>query len=303
MQECEKIQNLIFEYIDGSISKANEARLTDHLEKCDHCQKELEFAKNMMHSLQEIPSAPLPEQFNRELRKKLEGVALPVKKSWMKHLPKYSFAVSAVAAFAIMIIAYHGHLSPQIEQQPGETGLLMSTASPDAQQLQPDVINNVHDSSVSQDKTQAANPKPSAAPKKNSTAIVQTAKPKLPETSFSANQKVSSPVQDQVSVAGKSSSGSSGGGNSSQTARQESGSGTQRKPQGIMFVVHSTVSQRTLDLLYSLPSFQAVDANYYRIPRSYQNKLIELLKDCEYSIHFASEASRVDESAIIIELI
>ncbi len=304
MHECEKFQNLIPEYIDGTISKADEVRLTEHLEECPHCQKELEFTRNVMKSLKEIPSAPLPEQFHAELRRKLEIIGTPSKKTLLHYLPKYSFAVSAVAAFALMVMAYHGNWKPA-EQQPSDVESL-KTVSPVMQETQPDIAKDIVNTSPSSDhifaanETQTVKPQQTSAPSNNSGKISQTTKPKSPVAPSSGNQKVASPSQNQTPSSG---GGSGGGGSASHVTHQETNGATQRKTQGVIFVVHSTVSQKTLDLLYDLPTCQAVDANYYQLSRSYQNKLIELLKECEYSIHFASEASRVDDSAIIIELI
>ncbi len=307
MHECEKFQNLILEYADGSISKADEARLTEHLEACAHCRKELEFTKNMLQSLQEIPSVPLPEHFHAQLHQKLESVTVAPKKNLLHHLPKYSFAVSAVAAFAIMVIAYNSSWKPT-EQQSGELPQL-STTSP-VVETQPDMTNNVQNTLPTGDNNVSFNeqhfhPQQTSAPVKNygkASQTSQTTKPKSTAMPSSENQKNASALQDQAPASGGGSSGGGGGG-SSQSARAESGGSTQNKAPGIMFVVHSTISQRNLDLLYGLPTCREVDANYFQLSRSYQNKLIELLKECEYSIHFASEASRVDDSAIIIELI
>ena len=326
MNQCKKFQNMFYEYMDGTLGKADEVRLLEHLETCTQCKEEFAFVKAVKQELQDIPMAPLPENFNVKLRENLIRVNLEKpqenKRSFLKFLPKYGLAVSAAAAFAIMIMAYGGNFKPADYQSGSDSNLPMAvTSAPEASdysteaeqphtQIQQEINGQekvYDDSTVSENKPEDEQSKTSTkAPSKRPGSTVQK-----PNTAYQTKAPVSTPSPQTP----ESETPSTGSGFTSETDKGNSGGGSgassqyginsasTRTTQGLIVVIHSTVDSQTLKQLYALPTFQVVGGNRYQMQRSYQNDLIKALKNLEYSIHFSSETSRIDRDAVIIELI
>lgn len=326
MNQCKKFQNMFYEYMDGTLGKADEVRLLEHLETCTQCKEEFAFVKAVEQELQDIPMAPLPENFNVKLRENLVRVNLEKpqenKRSFLKFLPKYGLAVSAAAAFAIMIMAYGGNFKPADYQSGSDSNLPMAvTSAPEASdysteaeqphtQIQQEISGQekvYDDSTVSENKPEDEQSKPSTkSPSKRPGSTVQK-----PNTAY----QTKAPVSTSSPQTPESETPSTGSGFTSETDKGNSGGGSgassqyginsasTRTTQGLIFVIHSTVDSQTLKQLYALPTFQVVGGNRYQMQRSYQNDLIKALKNLEYSIHFSSETSRIDKDAVIIELI
>ena len=50
---------MFYEYMDGTLGKADEVRLLEHLETCTQCKEEFAFVKAVEQELQDIPMACL----------------------------------------------------------------------------------------------------------------------------------------------------------------------------------------------------------------------------------------------------
>lgn len=71
MSKCKKYINLIYKEQDEIISDRDKIKLNKHLSKCENCKEEYKLIKNIISSLEDIETAPLPENFNLSLRNKL----------------------------------------------------------------------------------------------------------------------------------------------------------------------------------------------------------------------------------------
>ncbi len=288
MNSCEKFQDMFDEYIDGTLSKADEVQLKEHLESCALCREELAFLEKMEEELHALPMAPLPDHFSSALREKLEKEPIPQKSKvfFLNHWGKYGSALSAAAAIALIILFGHGDLGSH--EQP--SGDIIPTSDP------------MHYASPVQPTTAPLVATQSPAP----VATQQPAATKRPSTGYNAPRPTANPnpdpVYDQNNRANTSESKVSGGG-SAGSSGSSSGSGANTGSQGLMFVIHGTVDSATLKQLQAIPTFQVVGGNWYQMQRSYQNQLIQALREYEYSIHFSSETSRVDHDSFIIELV
>lgn len=333
MSQCKEFQKMFYEYIDGTLSKADEVRLTEHLETCRECREELAFVKSISQELRNQPMAPLPENFTSTLREQLVKANMdkPVKKKkgFLSYLPRYGFAVSAVAAFAIMIIAYQNNLQPLEYPSGADNNLLQTiTSSPTPVQtenseqvpIEPQDVESIPEIPQKDEAQQQDNPSDKSGSAKRP---LQTARPSInrPGTQSQSNSGATTTLPPQTPASTQppsgettSSSGGSGGGSSAENnlagekgapysaSNEDNSNSVVRSNQNLIFVIHSTLDSETLQNLYALPSFQVVGGNRYQMQRAYQNELIKALKNVDYSIQFASETSRVDIDAIIIEL-
>lgn len=324
MKQCNKFQNMFYEYMDGTLCKADEVRLLEHLETCAPCKEEFAFVKAIHRELQEIPAAPLPENFAEKLHENLIKVRLEqpqkTKRNLFRLLPKYGAAISAAAAFTIMIMAYNGYFKPA-EYPSGSDSSLSATAPPVPEaeytpettpqptvQAMPESPEEDH-SGTSEAKTgggqsssltKAPAKQPSGSTEQKPNAVSPPKSSSSSSGSQDAAQENPSADWNFAAQPDKSNAGGSGGGPVTQYSFNSS---TARASQNLIIVVHSTVDRQTLKQLYALPTFEVVGGNRYQMQRSYQNDLIKALKNLEYSIHFSSETSRIDKDAVIIELI
>ncbi|ADD02088.1 putative transmembrane anti-sigma factor [Thermoanaerobacter mathranii subsp. mathranii str. A3] len=71
MMECEKVLELIPQYVDDELDKTQKEELEKHLESCESCKKEYYLQKKIIKSLKNMPPIELPEDFNKKLHQKL----------------------------------------------------------------------------------------------------------------------------------------------------------------------------------------------------------------------------------------
>lgn len=326
MNQCKKFQNMFYEYIDGTLAKADEVQLLEHLETCAQCKEEFMFVKEVEQELHNIPMAPLPENFNAKLRENLTRINLEKpeekKRSFLKWLPKYGLAVSAAAAFAIMIMAYSGNfklaeypsgsdssLPVTATSSPDTTEYNTGSEQPDTQPVQQEKTGTADSADAGSNAAGKQGSAPTKAPAKQSgsatkkPAAVQQTKAPVSSAAPQAASNEAASGSDSTIQTDKSSFAGGGAGGSSAVSAYAGNVASARSTQGLIFVIHSTVDSQTLKQLYALPTFQVVGGNRYQMQRSYQNELIKALKNLEYSIHFSSETSRIDKDAVIIELI
>ena len=327
MNQCKKIQDLFYPYIEGTLDKRQEELLFKHLESCPACQEEFTFVKAIQNELHSQPEVPLPENFNIALREKLVKANLetPQKKNLLSYLPRYGLAVSAVAVFAIMIFAHNVNLQPA--EYPsgsdiqGITPLPAATASSSPEQqmnrLDQAQVQEAGDTQMQADPdTETELPNTSDkisnnAPSDNKKTATKAPKPTVRPARTNTPSKTPTPYTDSDNN-GKTSENTGGGSGASNyvnpTSDNETISENPQTPREtraiqMIFVIHGSADKETMDSLKALQSFQQIDGNRYQIQRAYQNQLILALKNVEYSIHFASEAGRFGDDTIIIELI
>ena len=82
--KCSKVREILFEYIDGTLSKSELSAIEEHLQNCPDCQLELEQIKRIDARLkQEVPAylesiEPSPAFLNRSMVSEyLSAMALP----------------------------------------------------------------------------------------------------------------------------------------------------------------------------------------------------------------------------------
>ena len=92
--ECEKIQEILSEYIDKRLAVAEEERVEAHLRECQTCRAELESLQATVNLLHRVPLVPVPRSFTLA---KAEPVQRPVVFNVLR-------AATAVAALALAVL-------------------------------------------------------------------------------------------------------------------------------------------------------------------------------------------------------
>ncbi len=74
--QCHQTQKLLSAYVDGMLSPSEKQELEAHLEKCSACKSELDFLKNVLRTVHNLPPVKPPAGFRQSLKKKLSGAII-----------------------------------------------------------------------------------------------------------------------------------------------------------------------------------------------------------------------------------
>ena len=79
---CDKIQDMLFDYLDNELSEADRNTVEDHTEKCEKCRKELETRRKLLQLISDsayYPKSELAAAFsgNQALLKNFSCYNLP----------------------------------------------------------------------------------------------------------------------------------------------------------------------------------------------------------------------------------
>jgi predicted anti-sigma-YlaC factor YlaD len=116
---CEQVQELISQFIDGELDSVNESNLFGHLGSCEVCRT---FLKNTI-SLRNALAAPTPVAVPADLDERvLNSIAVVSKRQvshtflWLRGKPQYSFRAIGLAVVLSITIGvfvssawYHNH--------------------------------------------------------------------------------------------------------------------------------------------------------------------------------------------------
>jgi len=113
---CGKIRDLLSEYIDGRLSPKVRAEIDKHLAVCADCAAELEFLKNTVQMVRELPEAEPPEDFHGQLHMRLakaeaERRSAPADTrtgfgAWMRGLLRRPALRGALAGVMVLVLVF-----------------------------------------------------------------------------------------------------------------------------------------------------------------------------------------------------
>ncbi len=112
--DCKSAGELMFDYLDGELSKTEEWSLEAHISGCEDCKKKLEERKNILDTVKLSAENP-PNELKIGVMKKIENV--PQEKAGWSIRPSAKLTSAlAVAACAVIMIAvgFRGFLFPDI---------------------------------------------------------------------------------------------------------------------------------------------------------------------------------------------
>ena len=116
--ECERIEELLSEYIDDLLDLQTKNYVEDHLQGCEECSKTLEELKTIVQELGQMETVPAPVDFTTNVHKSL------AKGTWAKQLfealffplkVKLPLQVAAASIIAILVITFSYKIKPDVE--------------------------------------------------------------------------------------------------------------------------------------------------------------------------------------------
>jgi len=112
---CEEIQNLLSEYIDGELAEGERLRLDDHLENCPDCREELAHLREYLNDIGSLRKIKPPADFLKQVHSRLESQSpfkTALKKIAFPIRIKIPLELAGLAAAAVLII-YILNISPE----------------------------------------------------------------------------------------------------------------------------------------------------------------------------------------------
>lgn len=74
MMNCDRIKELLNDYLDNELTKDERAAFEQHIEKCSECREEVELMQEMLYALHDIDEKELPQGFHQELMDQLDEI-------------------------------------------------------------------------------------------------------------------------------------------------------------------------------------------------------------------------------------
>lgn len=102
--DCEKVRDMMFEYIDGELSAADAFALEAHVALCDECRRELDERREMLLIIKESGNAAGPDLLEK-IMSATEGVAQEKRRRFagFRFAPAGTL-VAACAVFAVLVV-------------------------------------------------------------------------------------------------------------------------------------------------------------------------------------------------------
>lgn len=122
---CDRIKELLNDYLDNELTKDERAAFEQHIEKCSDCREEVELMQEMLYALHDIDEKELPQGFHQELMNQLDEIqptpmmdAEDVKQDQAKESkkiinirkylkPAYIAPVATAACLAFIVMAWN----------------------------------------------------------------------------------------------------------------------------------------------------------------------------------------------------
>lgn len=105
--ECERIQDLLSDFLDGSLADNGRAEVSAHLRECRGCAAAAEGLENTLRLLRNLPPEKAPPELLDRIRRETAGSA-PAKPLWKKlFLPAHvKIPIEAAAAVLLFLLVY-----------------------------------------------------------------------------------------------------------------------------------------------------------------------------------------------------
>ncbi|MBI5576513.1 MAG: zf-HC2 domain-containing protein [Deltaproteobacteria bacterium] len=133
--ECERIQDLLSDYLDGSISESGHADVSAHLRKCRICAETAGGLESTIRMLKAMPSMKAPPELAERIRRETERPA--PSKSLLKKLffPAHvKIPIEAAAAILIFLLVYGIQRTEQSSPPTPAPAARMEAAAPSTEE-------------------------------------------------------------------------------------------------------------------------------------------------------------------------
>ncbi|MFQ3549139.1 MAG: zf-HC2 domain-containing protein [Armatimonadota bacterium] len=99
---CKKVNSMLSEYIDGSLSEKQKSVVEEHISKCPNCIAELKYMQNMIYGLKNCSTERIPLDLWPQVRTTILDKTphrIGIGKRW-----SYKYALSAFAVLIILAV-------------------------------------------------------------------------------------------------------------------------------------------------------------------------------------------------------
>lgn len=138
---CEKVQNLLCEYLDSELNELEAKYVEKHLGECFNCLKEFEGLKKTAAVVSALPDVSVPKDFRKELSMRLDNQKASVFELFTKR--RFWLPVASVAlAATFLIIAFNEQTSFLNVERARDAGQIFRKTAPllDAEIKKPALI-------------------------------------------------------------------------------------------------------------------------------------------------------------------
>lgn len=106
--QCEHIQGLLSEYLDGLLTPGEAERVAEHVRTCPQCRQQLEKEKHLLDLLGRLPVTPAPPELLPNIMRELSpSQTAPSRTARIVTLPRLAAISAAAAALLILSIGIH----------------------------------------------------------------------------------------------------------------------------------------------------------------------------------------------------
>lgn len=104
--KCSKIQQLLSNYVDGSVSKDEKRTIEDHLKTCTSCQNELEMLQKLGQALDTEGRVPVSNNFKNLVLNRIKKSRIPLRfrRPFFLRPPKWAYPVGMTVILLITIL-------------------------------------------------------------------------------------------------------------------------------------------------------------------------------------------------------
>lgn len=104
--KCSKIQQLLSNYLDGSVSENEKYVVEEHLKTCISCQKEFEMLQKLGASLDLVCNVQVPLRFEDLILNEIAETEIPTRSKlpFILRLPKWIYASATIVTIIITIL-------------------------------------------------------------------------------------------------------------------------------------------------------------------------------------------------------
>ena len=130
---CEKFRRNSILYLYGELDKKSAEELKDHIKKCPHCARELEYTKKVFDLVEETKEENIPDADWEKCWSLIDekvAVADKQRKTYINFFPKW-----AAAAAALVCVLILGFIIGRITFAPGGDKMTVAGESEDASKI------------------------------------------------------------------------------------------------------------------------------------------------------------------------
>ncbi len=126
---CEKVQNLLCEYLDSELNELEAKYVEKHLGECFNCLKEFEGLKKTAAVVSALPDVSVPKDFRKELSMKIDNQKASMFELFTKR--RFWLPVASVAlAATFLIIAFNEQTSFLNVERARDAGQIFRETAP-----------------------------------------------------------------------------------------------------------------------------------------------------------------------------